>query len=177
MTKINNVFKLMMNPTTLDEIMTRRIIGENCRYINPKQIQINETMSGVMNHNQMSALDNFAKQEKLNITFRPLDRDTLNLQVEQQGVKPHSLKVKLEEGKDTVADFMRSIYTSVETLINVVKREEKKPSVKLPFHGTLMDIRHYLHDIKVNSLRKYIQSHNNSLSDALSETYYTELYR
>lgn len=182
MSKINKVFKLVTLPRkSNDEKAAQKIIGENCFFSNPTNREINDVIASAMNCSQMSALDNFIKQENTKVYFTPstITNDTIHMVVQREG-RELNRGANITVPKDSkVSDLMRNIYVKLEDLMEIGKYQYplKEYRPKSEYHGIIMNIHHLLHGFKTNILRKFVSKTDNKLSDAIYETYYTELYK
>ena len=176
MSKVGQVIRLMNLPArTAEEKLTRRIIGDNCFFLNPRNEEMNETLSKIMNNRYMAALDNFVKQENTTVHFLPLKEDSLLMFIRKKGLEPHAASVKL--GKDDkAADLLRNIYKEVEKLMYLDMFPPKAYKPKSELHGIFTNISHSVQEFKANILRKLAKM-DNKLGDAIYETYYPQLYK
>ena len=98
-------------------------IGSNAFVFAPATLEKNQKLNKVINENSVSALNNYAEKENLRIYLTPLENDLfddLKVSVYSASLDGNktSFALKLEEGKEGIYNFFKTIYKNVENFAN-----------------------------------------------------------
>lgn len=168
-------------------------LGKNSR-INTNNVLLNDKrLSEFVNEKTMGALDNYAKHENANIYITPLENDlfddlVISVYDNNKSSQVASFPMKLQEGKEALPEFLRSLYTKIDKALHPKRQAADEKVVK---RTGLQDITDYVkvvaarfNDKRIEQLRNFVEKNQNSnsvflrtMADVVEFRNYNQLYK
>lgn len=107
----------------------------------------NPRLNQFVNNTTMSALDNYAKHEDMDIFITPLENDLFNdlkVSVFKKGKKDVYFPMNVSETKDGARDFFKELYTKIH---NATHPSEETKQVSMVKPSKLEDFKMYVENI------------------------------
>lgn len=181
-----------MKITNLEKI-TPYHLGKNLRIITNETLFRNSRQNKYINNESMSALDNYAQHENIKVCILPLEKDlfddiSVSVYKDTKDSKIYRFPMKIEEGKDGLVKFYKTLYENVENCVNEKRTRNieyvsfKKLTLKEKIDMYLKNLKDRYHAKKLDTIRKIIAKnrYNEDLTGFIANTlehqYYDELY-
>lgn len=186
--KIGQKFVECLTPSEADRLPNIGL-GKHCRINTNNILKKDERLNKYINDNTMSALDNYAKHENLNIYITPLENDIFHdvgVSVYKEHDTVAKFPIKINEGKNGLHDFLKELYEKVAPKKTPEKlkgtdKPNKSDDIKMFVSEKVDNIKNF----RINQIRKFIEKHQNSedgdplksLANVFENVYYNKLYK